>query len=160
LSLGYIKVNDAFVDPDNELSICEAISGASTIPIPPLPGFVDLSAPHQWMQTQDAIDYAKFAQYVEEDDEDMRFEKHPKHHRISPAQFLKWAEGAVKFVKQELPSAPEQSPVAPEKKVSKEERRPKLKVYIPQRDEETGDCLSPVYSVDEDPIPLRTPPGM
>lgn len=159
--IGYLSINGKVTDPDSKMEVLRALAGIRG-DSPPLPGFHESLLASVMCPSELEEYYIRFVLDVDnENDPDRDNEGNPLDYRISPDTFLKWAEGAKK--KENPKTAEVEERVREEElKGAKPPGNPKTtrwSVLRPQYDEETGQPLSPTYSVDEHPSPLMSPQG-
>jgi hypothetical protein len=152
--MGYMKLNGKITDPDSKDDVFRALNGIRG-DTPPIPGLNDRVTKRVHIMTPSELQkfYAHFVQDVSDD------EGNPLHQRISPGTFRDWAEGAKKK-KNPNTNRIEERVKAAEMKGEKPPGNSKYKkwsMHSPQFDQETGAILTPAYSIDEFPSPLRSP---
>lgn len=96
LNFGWIKIGDKWVDPDGEDNVFDAFMNRSQESIgKTYPDFKlsQRSGPREMNQEQQNEYYAWYVQYVTDE---VDADGDPRHTRITPETFAKWAEGAIR----------------------------------------------------------------
>lgn len=99
---GYAFVNGKWVDPDSSGELLDALTCSTKSLEPRLPGLSP--RPHIMTGEEENEFYRAYLAEVSENDD---YEGDPRHLRISPATFARWANGATqgdRYEKKEVPS--------------------------------------------------------